>query len=974
MTDTDSRAAVRSVLRQQAAPIVSSGAGRALQKTLAVWVGAPWCLLTACSSSSLPVEFWGCESIKSGPVCLLGNDHSKRRALKMLVNGPADFPIVFTTDAGDPQVESRVSTDPYVVTLPPKATWLRARLETGGLGGPSYLLRLDELAQPAWIRAAHDLRYKDQLVLSEQTIREHLDEKLPLVVRAWAQGELGRSLREQHRAQEALVEMRQAIDLDQQSGLLLDEARDVFLTAELLLDERRGAAVEQLLEAHMRALDSLIENRPWIRFYRARALQLRGEHQAALRVLEQGESIARTMQDLRSEPTLSALRASILVDLGRSEQADQLMAQAASRLSEFPCRKGILLEMQASMRLAVLESVLGDGEFRDSRALESLWRQWEGAASCAAAAPTPALRHDARLQCLLRQSQDTLAGNCAQPQYLAKVLLTQARLALLMGRDEDSAHALQAAERILDHRGGVEKAPAHNILWATLKARLALAQGRTAMALSLFDKLEQIAQDGDDPYEARWRAVVGRAQVWLHAGQEQKALDAMRQSQLILKERALNTSPLVGRVSFLERFTWSTRLLVEELYKAGKLEEALQTIRSTRVMALEELRVLSRLSVLTPAQRQQWNAAIDHYYETRRPLGEAGRLDENDAAQLYRHQRQAEALQSAMQILGQPLGELPTRPPEPGELLLTCHPLRQSWLCLAATQEGGRLSIAASTPSDLVATATPAELSAILLQPFAALLAKSRVLTVFPSGALRGIGVHMLPWGEGRLGDRLTVRYSLDIPGLPLAAPPRCGTALVVLPQELEDQVALPLGAPLAEKLKRSGFAPHLEMQDRRYAIGNSQPRSLQVVLRQELPQAAFAQLLSHGEFTRGNSWLSHLVLSPFTTLTAGDTLALDAVPPQVALISCESAASTEALGGQEALGLAQAFLLRGSQEVLATTRKVSIQAGARVAQAIYDNWRCGQSLVGALQLAVRTLSADEVIAPELDAFQVLVR
>lgn len=961
-------------LRPRAVPMAAFGEGCAKQKTLAALALASWGLLTSCSSPTLPVEFWGCESIKSGPVCLLGNAHGQPRTLKMLVSGAADFHIIFKTDAGEPQVESRASADLYVVTLPPKATWLQARLDGGGWGGPSYLLRLEELAQPSWLRAAHDLRYRDQLVLSEQTIREHLGEQLPLMVRAWAQGELGRSLREQHRAKEALVEMRHAIELDRQSGLLLDEARDVFLTAEILLDERRGAAVEQLLEAHMPVLDSFIENRPWIRFYRARALQLRGEHQAALRILEQGESIARTMQDLRAEPTLSALRASILVDLGRAEQADHLVANAAALLSGFPCRKGLLLEMQAAMRLAVLESVLGDGALQDERALASLWRQWEGEACCATAAPTAALRHDARLLFLLRQSQDTLAGGCAQPQYLAKVLLTQARLALLMGRNADSAHALQAAERILDDRGGAENVPAHNLLWATLKARLALAQGQTALALSLFGKLEQIAHDGDDPYEARWRAVVGRAQVWLHEGQEQKALDAMRQSQLILKERARNTSPLVGRVSFLDRFTWSTRLLVEALYKARKLEEALQTIRSTRVMALEELRVLSKLSVLTPAQRQQWNAAIDRYYETRLPLDKTGKLDGNDAAQLYRHQRQAEALQAAMQILGQPLGELPTRLPEPGELLLTCHPLRTSWLCLAATQEGGRLSIAASTPSDLSATATPAELSAVLLQPFAALLLKSRVVTVLASGVLRGIAVHMLPWGEGLLGDQLTVRYSLDIPGLPPAAPPRCGTALVVVPQALEDQAALPLGAPLAERLKRSGFAPHLEMYDRRYAIGNSLPRSLEAVLRQELPHAAFTQLLSHGEFTRGNSWLSHLVLSPFTTLTAGDVLALGAVPPQVALISCESSASAEAVGGQEALGLAQAFLLRGSQEVLATTRKVSIQAGARVAQAVYDNWRCGQSLVDALQLTVHSLSADVAIAPELDAFQVLVR
>lgn len=933
------------------------------------------CFLPACASPILPVEFWGCDAIKIGPVCLLEHDRSAQRTIRLRINGSVDDQsVLFETNEGSLGARKATGTDFYELTLPSKATWLRVRSQ--GLSGSSYLLRIELMQQPSWIRTSHELRYKDLPIAAEQTIREHLREELPTTVRAWAQGELGRALREQHKPKQALVEMMEAIRLDQQSGLLLDEARDVFLTAELLLDERRGTEVEKLLDVHAKNMDPFIENRPWQCHYRARALQLRGERQAALRALEQGEATAQLMQDLRSEPTLSVLRASILVELGRSDLADRLVAQAAARLSAFPCRKGLLLEMQASMRLTVLESAIGDGEIRDDRTLVSLWNRWEDTTSCGATAVTPAGRHDARLQCLLRQSQDVLEAGCAQPQYLAKVLLTQARLAVLMKRTVDADFALQAAERILEGNGGAEKVPALNLQWATLRARLALEQKHPVEAMALFDKLERLAQDGDDPYETRWRVIVGRAQVWLRTQREQQALDALRESQRILKQRARNTSPLIGRVSFMDRFEWSTRLLIDELYKAGGYQEALQTIRSTRIMALEELRVLSRSSMLTPAQQLEWKEAIEKYYETRRMLAsqEEPVTESGEAFRFYRQQREAEKLQAAMHLLGEPLSGLSPRLPESGEMLLTCHPLRDEWLCLAAVQEGGQLNIMARKTGVLETSASPDELSRVLLQPFATLLTKSHTLTVLGFGALRGVALHMLPWGEGMLGDRLTVRYSLDIPGLRESAPFRCGRALAVVPQTLEAQAGLQLGAPIVEQLTHSGFVPQLEMQDRRYVRGNIRTLPLDLVLRQELPQVAFAHLLSHGEVARGNNWISHLVLSEFTTLTAGDVLALVNVPPQVALISCESGAAAGALSGQEALGLAQAFLLRGSQEVLATTRKVSLQAGLKMAQALYDNWRCGRSLAGALQFAVHSLANDPAIAVELDAFQVLVR
>src|SRR6185295_13907303 len=75
-----------------------------------------------------------------------------------------------------------------------------------------------------------------------------------------------------------------------------------------------------------------------------------------------------------------------------------------------------------------------------------------------------------------------------------------------------------------------------------------------------------------------------------------------------------------------------------------------------------------------------------------------------------------------------------------------------------------------------------------------------------------------------------------------------------------------------------------------------------------------------HGAFSGFGGWESSLLLAEDTRLTLGDLLALERVPSRVVLSGCETGrSSTET--SVESLGLAHAFLLAGSREVVASTR-----------------------------------------------------
>ena len=934
-------------------------------------------LAAGCARQPLQVEFTGCEAVQRGSICMLGDGKTTKRNLKIFVKTTNTGPIAFDTDAGTPG-SSRTAEAIYSVSVSPTAAWLQLRPANSSSGAP-VRITLRPLVKPSFIRASNELRNQDRVEEAEKIVREHLQSDLSPMERAWAYGELGRSLRELRRPPLAIDAMKEAIRLDREANLLLNEGSDTFLLAEIYLEERRSTDVDRLLSEHAELIGQLPETRPWFYHYQARALELRGDLQGALKALEHGESLARDLQDRRSEQMLAATRGSIDVELGRPDQADKLVSRAIGKMGDEPCKQGLLLELQARMRLDVLESILGEGEIKDDTALTELWHKWEEAVSGGASAPTVALWHDGRLQSILHKALAVLEdGTCAQPQYVAKTQLGQARLALLMSRNDDADIALAAAERILSPSGGPQKDPTLNLQWATLKARLALKRGRLSEAAQLFDNLNQLAQQGDDPYAARWRAALGRAQTLLREKKDVEAHAALLTAQRLLVERARQTSVLLGRSSFLGRHAWSTSLLVEQQYRMGLLAEAWKTMRESRVHALAELRVFSKVATLTPEQRQKWVATLDRYYALRRapelvtgPNGEGAH-----APLLYPQRREAELLQEAMQLLSEPLGEPQYREPLPNELMLTCRPLNSGWLCLTARQDKGKLVVQPTKLPKLDPAAASSELAAALLTPIAPLLRTKTTLTVLGYGAFRRIAIHMLPWNGRRLDEWIDVRYALDVPGLPDASPPQCGPALVVIPEEIEVQTKLVLANPIVNLLTGAGMLPQLETQDRRHIrLNTGKPsRSLDLIVREQLQRVPFAHFTSHGEYSHAEHWLSQLRLSSFTTLTAGDILALEHVPAQVSLISCQSGASQDPLGGQEALGLAYAFLLRGSREVLATTRVVSALAGSLVAQAVYERWQCGQSLTPAWRGAVSALAQDSRIAAELDAFRVFSR
>ena len=261
--------------------------------------------------------------------------------------------------------------------------------------------------------------------------------------------------------------------------------------------------------------------------------------------------------------------------------------------------------------------------------------------------------------------------------------------------------------------------------------------------------------------------------------------------------------------------------------------------------------------------------------------------------------------------------------------------------------------------------ADPGQLSQRLLAPFGPRLARARRVRVLGYGPLSDVDFHALPFRGEPLGKHRQVVYSLDLPPAPEGRPSGVSDSTVLV-------VADP-GGNLPEA-RREGDEVAGLLRGRRLlvvaAVG-PQHRLSGPRMRPMLAGAELFHYAGHGRFAAPDGMGSELPLAEGTSLAVADVLALpaNAVPRRVVLAGCETGRVERQAGA--GLGLAQAFVLAGSEEVLASAR--SVDDGVARALSTRLHRTDAPSLGEALRLARGTLSR-ELPSRDWAAFRVIVR
>jgi hypothetical protein len=704
----------------------------------------------------------------------------------------------------------------------------------------------------------------------------------------------------------------QAIAAHRASGSLLAEVDDTTTLVWTHIQRRQFAAARQVLSGLKLPAGSPAEAAYYRSYYRGLLAESTGDARSALAELE---AAIRQVERVDGNEVLrwdaEQVLGRQLQALGRSREAtllyDRLHRAPSSKLK--PCDWSEMLGNQAWSLLLAGEAGqrLGD--------------------------PVPLLAEARRV---------TERAACpGSGERLLDNVLNLALAHLQAGR-------LPAARAALSEARSLERfAQPLQTLWGLeLAARLDLAEGRPADALRLYDRLEELAVSVLSP-DGLWRAAYGRARCYQALGRPKEALTALAEAEKRLDAQSLEIPIQEGRETFAAQREGATKLYLELLLAAGRDAEALEVARHSRSRVLRQLARGDRLAHLTGPEQRSWDDALADYWNRRAAL-DAGATDEwrLPADQLHRRQearaaryRETErALDRAFAVLGGPTEHASLSSPQPGELVLAYHLLPRGWVGFAAegrTVAVHRFELPAS------AMARPEELAARLLAPFQARIERARRLRILPYGILRTVDFHALPFRGDVLLTALPVAYGLDL-GAPAQSRPATERRALVVANPSEDLPAALLEADAVAAALRRGQPAW----STRVLRG---PEASAGEVRRSLAGADLLHYAGHGVFSGSGGWDSVLPLAGGTRLTLGDLLAFQQVPRWVVLSGCDTGKSG-ANAPAEGLGLAHAFLLAGSEDVIAATRPVGDRAAQGLLSELYLRWSPDPDLAALLR------------------------
>jgi tetratricopeptide (TPR) repeat protein len=688
----------------------------------------------------------------------------------------------------------------------------------------------------------------------------------------------------------------------------VDEKQTV-MDADILA--RRLGKVRETLDSLRIPSQAPAELRYIAAYYRGLLTEREGDYRSALAAVQEAGEIAERVGWKNYQRTAEEEMALLLREVGRSGESAQLFERLLRTPAANSCEEARLLNNQAWSALLAREA----GErFAD---------------------PSP------RLARALEEYQACTSATIGDK---GNVLFNLALAHLQEGRLRQAKDFLSRAQEMEPH------APIPHRLWSLdLEGRIALRERRTAQALRRFADLEKLALE-TSASDGRLRAAFGQAQTHEVLGDPAAALKVLAATEALLDEQSLQVPIQEGRETFVAARQAVVGLHIEILLDQGRTAQALDVARHARSRVLRQLASSSRMKKLPADRRTRWERLLTDYHERRAALEERAKDDwklpldqvpREEAARKAEAEALKKLLDEAFLILGDP-GEQPGAtppPPRPGELILAYHPLRHGWVGFAA----GGTAVAANRfelPPDLSHTD---ELSRRLLVPFRAAIRQARRLRILSSGPLQAVDFHALPFDGDVLLASAPVVYGLDLPAARRPARPAGRHALLVADPRGNLLGALDEARAVGKAL-RSGPSPWTVEE-----LKAGQASSTTVGSR--LATADLLHYAGHGIFAGFGGWDSSLLLAEDTRLTLGDLLALDRVPAWVVLSGCDTGRSS-AETPVESLGLAQGFLLAGSQAVVASTRPVDDRSAPELFTALYREWEREPDLAVALQRA----------------------
>lgn len=845
----------------------------------------------------LAVEVSGCAAILEGPACELPRD----RAIRVFVPGAAAETI--SVD-GAPLSSASLRTFPEGKLLRLVIPESAARLQIDKDGKRWNLGFAKGHAYP-WVLDARALRAKDPdaaLAKARPALASADPEERALALGLVARIELGRG-----DVDSAITRFREAIALARTR--ISDRAEDAFALS-FTLSQRRGRYDEAkaVLDRIAPALGPYPEGRARLPYYLAQVQFQQGDLRGMLQGLHASRGAASRLGLTRLERNARGLLATVLQDLGDVDAGIETLRALDAELgndAEVTACERVQTLLNLTMALDWRREArkdLGDPVGTDDISAP--------AARALSQFPACTDPHLHGIALAVSAVAALTRGAIAE----ARALSAQSKTVIAVPRNSDKLEALWLDARIESAAGAPKRARDAHL------AAIALAEA---------------SQQND----MAWRAWVGHGDALAALGDGKGALASYRRAESLVADVSLAIPLDDARGAYLTRSEVSARRILALLLADGRVDEAFLVARRARARLVSVAARALAVDALDSAARANWDAAVARFRRERAALDAAAESDWklNEKALADERQKRSTAiaalraaLDDAMGALGPSLRAEPTfEPPKKGDLLLSFARVREGFVAFAVTHASSRY----------VHLSGGLELSA-----FAAELHAAERVIVLPYGRFRAVDVHASPFEGAPLVQRLPVVYALDVAR---SRGPSSSDTLGVVSDPTNDlPFARAEAKSIVELWTRSGKTPRVLE-----GTAASSPGVLEL-----LGSVGTFHYAGHGVFAGVEGTESRLPLASGTHLGVLDVLAAPRVPRTVVLSACESGrSSSDAL--PETLGLAQAFVLAGSEVVLAPIRKVEDALAAHIAKEVHVALLSGVDPMEALrraQIAVR--------------------
>lgn len=623
----------------------------------------------------------------------------------------------------------------------------------------------------------------------------------------------------------------------------------------------------------------------------AKALLDEGEPHAVLVAVERGMLRAERLAMTTMQSELLSLRAAALAELGEFPDAIALTRAALDR------RLHPLLEDEDEVALRVQLAWLMVS-YADRAELEGL--------------------REAKIE--LRRALALVEERCERcpAEFGLAVRLRLAHVLLRLG----DRHALDC---LRDDAAGLTLGLKAEL--GLMRAHLRLAEGDLAAARGELELpgIEELLT-GDETLDL-W---VTRGDVAEREGDLSTARTLYLRALRSTLDRVGTLSPADG----LQRFVFDRRVAAQRLLTLllGPFDDAQTAFQVARESGGTDARWLARRAGLREPRSRASDARA---YLTWRDEAENDLILRWDLRPTERgsllRSVEHEAERRAMALLGDAEGPGASwlREPVPGELLLLYVPTgHDRMIGFAATADG--ISVATIERASLpplseagLDDAQRAEWGTRLLDPFDRAIERAVRIRILPSVGLHALPFHALLWRDRPLLVHLPVEYSLDLPPGSSRPEPARHALLVGDPVGDLDGARSEVNS-VSDRLRARG----LEVTE---LVGRA---ATGPALRSLLPLVDHFHYAGHSATAGAFGWRSTLRLADDTTLNIADILALDRVPRTATLLSC-SAGGVRPDPRSQGVTLTAAFLLAGSEAVIAPSIDIDATGAQDIAEAL---------------------------------------